>query len=79
MLELLMEGRSVPKPNAIGKKKIPSHNEKSQEQLELEINRLQDELKATKKDLEYLLQNVEVKGYRFWRGLSKTEYPPNRI
>ena len=79
MLALLMEGRSVPKPNATGKKKIPSHNEKSKEQLELEISRLQDVIKSHKKGPGVPPTKCGSKGYRFWRRLSKTEYPPNRV
>ncbi|MDT0688726.1 BfmA/BtgA family mobilization protein [Salegentibacter sp. F188] len=75
MLELLMEGRSVPKPELIEKKKIASNNEKTQEQLELEISRLQEVLKATKKDLEYLLQHVEIKGNTFGADYLKLNIP----
>ena len=75
MLELLMEGRTVPKTEFIVKNKLPSQNEKSREQLELEINRLQDVLKATKKDLGYLLQNVEIKGNTFGADYLKLNIP----
>ncbi|MDT0691002.1 BfmA/BtgA family mobilization protein [Salegentibacter sp. F188] len=75
MLELLMEGRSVPKLEAIKKEKVITPNEKSREQLELEITRLEDLLKATKKDLEYLLRNVEIKGNTFGADYLKLNIP----
>lgn len=75
MLELLMEGRSVPKLEAIKKEKVITPNEKSREQLELEITRLEDLLKATKKDLEYLLRNVEIKGNAFGADYLKLNIP----
>lgn len=75
MLELLMEERSISKPAAVEKKKILSSNQKSREQLELELSRLRDDLKGTRKDLEYLLQNVEVKGNAFGADYLKLNIP----
>ena len=65
MLELLMEGRAVPKNEVEKKEKVSASNKKSLAQLELEISRLQDLLKANKRDLEYLLQHVEIKSNAF--------------
>jgi hypothetical protein len=48
MLELLMEGRSVPKLQVTKKEKILVTDKKSQAQLELEISRLQELLKLPK-------------------------------
>ncbi|MGY8915350.1 MAG: BfmA/BtgA family mobilization protein [Flavobacteriales bacterium] len=84
MLELLMEGRGVAKPVFTEKKKISSPNEKNREQLELEISRLQQVLEAIRKDLEYLLKNVEIKGNTFGAdylklNISRTEFEQFKI
>ncbi|WP_051931184.1 BfmA/BtgA family mobilization protein [Gillisia sp. Hel_I_29] len=79
MLELLMEGRSISKPILVEKKKISSSNGKSPEQLELEITQLQNELKATKQDLEYLLQNVEIKANTFGSDYLKLNISPTEF
>lgn len=75
MLKLLMEERSIQNPAIVEKKKISSFNEKSQEQLELEISRIQEVLKTTKKDLEYLLQHVEMKSNAFGGDYLKLNIP----
>lgn len=77
MLELLMEGRPLPekKLEATTKKIGSQSNLKSREQLELEMNRLQDLLKASKKNLEYLLQKVELKGNSFGSDYLKLNIP----
>ncbi len=75
MLNLLMEERSISKPIIVEKKTGSSTSEKSPEQLELEISRLQEVGKATKKDLEYLLQNVEIKESTFGTDYLKLNIP----
>ena len=75
MLELLMEGRSVPKLEVSKKEKVTVSNEKNRAQLELEISRLQEVLKATKKDLEYLLNHVEIKSNAFGSDYLKLNIP----
>ena len=70
-----MEGSPVPKLEGTNKKKVTVQNVKNREQLELEVTRLQDVLKATKKDLEYLLQNVEIKGNTFGADYLKLNIP----
>jgi len=75
MLKLLMEGRPVPKLEISGKRKASAPGEKNMEQLNLEISRLQDVLKATKKDLEYLLQKVEIKESTFGNDYLKLNIP----
>jgi len=75
MLELLLEGRSISKPTIVEKKTGASTSGKSPEQLVLEISRLQEVLKATKKDLEYLLQNVEIKESTFGTDYLKLSIP----
>lgn len=81
MLELLMEGRSIPekKLEATAKKTGSLSNVKSREQLELEVNRLQDLLKASKKNLEYLLQKVEFKGNSFGSDYLKLNIPRTEL
>ena len=79
MLELLMEGRSISKPILVEKKMISSSNGKTSEQLELEISRLEKVLKATKQDLEYLLQNVEVKANTFGADYLKLNISPTEF
>ena len=75
MLELLMEGRKVPKLEVAKKEKLSASNEKSRAQLELEISRLQELLKTTKRDLEYLVQNVEIKSSAFGPDYLKLNIP----
>lgn len=75
MLKLLLEGREVSELEDAKKKKISSSNEKSREQLLLEIARLEDALKATTKDLEYVLQHVEIKGNTFGSDYLKLNIP----
>ena len=75
MLELLMEGRSVPKLQVAKKEKLSSPNEKSLAQLELEISRVQELLKTNKRDLEYLIQNVEIKSSAFGPDYLKLNIP----
>ncbi|WBL22724.1 BfmA/BtgA family mobilization protein [Zunongwangia sp. HRR-M8] len=75
MLELLLEGRSVPKASSRKKSKKGLQSGQSSEQLELEITRLQEALKATQKDLEYLLQQVEIKGNAFGSDYLKLNIP----
>lgn len=79
MLELLMEERSISKPILVEKKIISSSNEKIPKHLELEITQLQNELKATKQDLEYLLQNVEVKANTFGSDYLKLNISPSEF
>lgn len=75
MLELLMEGRAVPKLETAKKEKVSASNKKSLAQLELEISRLEEVLKATKRDLEYLLQHVEIKSGAFGPDYLKLNIP----
>ncbi|MBZ9728757.1 hypothetical protein LB467_03585 [Salegentibacter sp. JZCK2] len=75
MLELLLEGRSVPKLEIAKKENVSASNKKSLTQLELEISRLQDLLKANKKDLEYLLHHVEIKSGAFGPDYLKLNIP----
>ena len=75
MLELLMEGRSVPKLQVTKKEKVLVTDKKSQAQLELEISRLQELLKTTKRDLEYLVQHVEIKSNAFGSDYLKLNIP----
>ena len=75
MLELLMEGRSVPKLEVAKKEKLSASNEKSLAQLKLEISRLQDLLKANKRDLVYLIQHVEIKSSAFGPDYLKLNIP----
>jgi hypothetical protein len=75
MLELLMEGRSVPKLEVAKKEKLSAPNEKSLAQLKLEISRLQDLLKANKMDLAYLIQHVEIKSSAFGSDYLKLNIP----
>ncbi|SDR77341.1 hypothetical protein SAMN04487764_0615 [Gillisia sp. Hel1_33_143] len=79
MLELLMEGRSISKSILVEKNTSSSFNEKSLEQLELEISRLEKVLKATKQDLEYLLQKVEVKANTFGADYLKLNISPTEF
>ena len=79
MLELLMEERSISKPAVVEKKKIPHSNQKSREQLELEINRLQDGIKSHKKRSGVPATKCGSKGLCLWGGLFKTEHSPIRI
>lgn len=79
MLELLMEGRSISKPILVEKKMISSSNGKTSEQLELEISRLEKVLKATKQDLEYLLQNLEIKANTFGSDYLKLNISPTEF
>ena len=75
MLELLMEGRSVPKLQVAKKEKGSVSDKKSLAQLELENSRLQELLKANKRDLEYLIQHVEVKSSAFAPDYLKLNIP----
>lgn len=75
MLELLMEGRAVPKLEVTKKEKVSASNKKSLAHLELEISRLEEVLKATKRDLEYLLQHVEIKSNAFGPDYLKLNIP----
>lgn len=75
MLELLLEGRNLPAASIKEKKQKAVPGEQSREQLELEIARLQEALKATQKDLEYLLQQVEIKGNAFGADYLKLNIP----
>tara|TARA_B100000953_G_scaffold238781_1_gene200298 strand:+ start:1163 stop:1687 length:525 start_codon:yes stop_codon:yes gene_type:complete len=75
MLELLMEGRPVPKLQVAKKEKVLGTDKKSLAQLELEISRLQDSLKTNKRDLEYLIQNVEIKSSAFGPDYLKLNIP----
>ncbi|MGY5851832.1 BfmA/BtgA family mobilization protein [Salegentibacter sp. F14] len=79
MLELLLEGRSVPKVEVGKKEKNSTSKEKSLEQLKLEITRLQDLVEATNKDLEYLLRNVEIKGNTFGADYLKLNIPRSEL
>ena len=79
MLELLLEGRSVPKVEVGKKEKISASKEKSLEQLKLEITRFQDLVEATNKDLEYLLQHVEIKGKTFGADYLKLNIPRSEL
>lgn len=75
MLNLLLEERSISKPAKMEKKKMPPAEDKTQQQLALEISRLEDVLKSTLKDLEYLLEHVEVKGNAFGSDYLKLNIP----
>jgi hypothetical protein len=75
MLNLLLEERSISKPAMVEKNKVLSPHEKSREQLVLEISRLEEVLKATTKDLEYLLEHVEIKGNAFGSDYLKLNIP----
>lgn len=77
MLELLMEGQvlSGEKSETKATKKFPLLNEKTREQLEIEINRVQELLRASKKDMEYLLHKVELKGNSFGADYLKLNIP----
>ena len=79
MLELLMEGRSISKPIIVEKKTGSSPSEKSREQLELEISRLEEVIKTTRNDLEYLLEHVEVKGNAFGGDYLKLNIPRTEL
>jgi hypothetical protein len=79
MLELLMEGRKVPKLEVAKKEKLSASNEKSRAQLELEISRLQELLKTNKRDLEYLIQNVEIKSNAFGSDYLKLNIPRSEL
>jgi len=79
MLELLMEGRSISKPIIVEKKTGSSPSEKSREQLELEISRLEEVIKTTRNDLEYLLEHVEVKGNAFAGDYLKLNIPRTEL
>ena len=75
MLNLLLEERSISKPTIVEKNKVISSHEKSREQLALEISRLEDVLNSTTKDLEYLLEHVEIKGNAFGSDFLKLNIP----
>ncbi|WP_219552121.1 BfmA/BtgA family mobilization protein [Gramella sp. MT6] len=75
MLNLLLEERSISKPSIVEKNKVLSSDVKSREQLVLEISRLEDVLNSTKKDLEYLLEHVEIKGNAFGSDYLKLNIP----
>lgn len=75
ILKLLMEERSVPKIKVAKREKISASEEKNLRKLKLEISRLQDVLKIKNRDLEYLLQNVEVKGNAFGADYLKLNIP----
>lgn len=77
MLQLLMEGRAIPgkKLEASTKKKTSLLQGKNREQLELELKRLQVLLKTSRKNLEYLLQKVELKGNSFGADYLKLNIP----
>ncbi|WP_300433963.1 BfmA/BtgA family mobilization protein [Christiangramia sp.] len=75
MLNLLLEERSISKPAMVEKNKILSSDVKSREQLILEISRLEDVLNSTTKDLEYLLEHVEIKGNAFGSDFLKLNIP----
>ncbi len=75
MLNLLLEERSISKPTTVEKNKILSSHGKSREQLVLEISRLEDVLKSTTKDLEYLLEHVEIKANAFGSDYLKLNIP----
>ncbi|MGW1453780.1 BfmA/BtgA family mobilization protein [Salegentibacter agarivorans] len=79
MLELLMEGRPVPKLQVAKKEKILDTDKKSRTQLELEISRLQDLLETNKRDLEYLIQNVEIKSSAFGPDYLKLNIPRSEL
>lgn len=75
LLQLLMAESNVPKPDLIDKRKASASGQKSSDQLNLEISRLQELLQATKKDLEYLLSHVEVKESTFGSDYLKLNIP----
>ena len=75
MLNLLLEERSISKPTIGEKNKVLSPDVKSREQLVLEISRLEDVLNSTTKDLEYLLEHVEIKGNAFGSDFLKLNIP----
>ncbi|WP_081210531.1 BfmA/BtgA family mobilization protein [Salegentibacter sediminis] len=79
MLELLMEGRSVPKVEVAKREKISVSNEKSLGQMKSEITRLEKIVKATNKDLEYLLDNVEIKSTPFGPDYLKLNIPRSEL
>jgi len=75
MLELLLGERFISKPIIVEKKSSSSTSEQSPEQLELEISRLRDVLKSTTQNLEYLLQNIEIKESTFGTDYLKLNIP----
>lgn len=75
ILKLLMEERSVSKIKVAKREKISASEEKNLRKLKLEISKLQDVLKIKNRDLEYLLQNVEVKGNAFGADYLKLNIP----
>lgn len=79
MLNLLMEERSISKPIIVEKKTGSSPSEKSREQLELEVSRLEEVIKSTRNDLEYLLEHVEVKGNAFGGDYLKLNIPRTEL
>lgn len=76
LLQLLMEERGINKPQFMEKKKTTKDSSgKTAEQLALEVSRLNDEVQAARKDLEYLLSHVEIKESTFGADYLKLNIP----